>query len=152
MRDRTRVRFDAEHLIAYLKALDVNADYDGPDFSDPEKISYARIVLTTSQRIADGLIGRVFVEGQRVPDRLLGEINKVLSDRYDDCGAFLRRTDYMSFSDGSLLYAAEIVPFKRVVGQEDGRDRRVIATEQFLRGLTHVVRNFKMKNPKMHHK
>lgn len=138
------VCFDPARLINELSILGVDVFYDSPNFLDGER--YATIYMTASQEIADSIIGRIFIEGEKVTDRLLGEINRVLSCRNEINGAFLRRVDYFIL-DGKISYAAEIVPFKHVKGSEDGRDRRVIATENFLKGLVSVVRNFKQKNP-----
>lgn len=146
MSNRNQVRFKADRLLGALKALDVNAEYFPADFSNPKEPVHATITLTTSREIANRLIGQMYDEDKRMPDRMIGEINCALYGRYDSNSAYLRRIDYQTEGD-KIFFSAEIVPSKKITGMDDGRDLRVIATEKFLRGLTSIILNFKQKNP-----
>jgi hypothetical protein len=145
MRNRNEVRFEPDGLIAELNGLGMDVEYFEPDFSE-KNCEYARIKLTTTRIVADGLFGNVFVGKKDLTGRNIGEINRTLCEPFDTYGCFLRRVDYSELEDNLVSYVVEIVPFKNVKGREDGVDRRVIATRKFLDGLVGAVKNFKMKN------
>ena len=112
-------------LLEYLSHFG-QAKFLKPDFTNPKTIDFAGIELITTEPIAKGLVS---------------EINSHLTI---ECGsrAFLRYITYSEIKDGRYKYVAEILPYSFV-----HRKDWMSVTEDVLRILPRIIRNYRMKNP-----
>lgn len=100
------------------------------DFSDG--IDYAAIEVEISGELASGLVA--FVNQRLCEDT--------------GFGAQLAMIAYQDLGKNRYRALIEVVPLKAIVGVEDGKDRRELATQQFLASLPKAVKNYKYhKNP-----